>query len=102
MSPSLRSICQKQFKQRPTSDAIAPDKATLQPKHEQAHQKGTLIVFRFAVLQMRITVSCSGFRNAFLPEASSMINPFKSNGLFYLHSLDRSISSIRGVWLEFL
>ena len=27
------------------------------------------------------------------------INPFMSNGFFYLQSSDQSISSIRGVWL---
>ena len=29
------------------------------------------------------------------------INPFMPNGLFYLNSLDRSISYIRGLWLVF-
>ena len=28
--------------------------------------------------------------------------PFKPSGLFYLNSLDRSISFIRGVWLNFI
>ena len=30
------------------------------------------------------------------------INTFTSSGLFYLNSLDRSISCIRGVWLVFI
>ena len=30
------------------------------------------------------------------------INPFMPNRLFYLNSLDRSISYIRGVWLVFI
>ena len=31
-----------------------------------------------------------------------MLNPFKPSGLFYLNSLDRSISCTRGVWLVFI
>ena len=31
-----------------------------------------------------------------------IINPFMPNGLFYRHSSDRSISSIRDVWLLFI
>ena len=31
-----------------------------------------------------------------------MFNPFMPNGLDYIYSLDRSISSIRGVWLFLL
>ena len=31
-----------------------------------------------------------------------IINPFMLDGLFYLHSSDRSISNIRGVWLAFI
>ena len=30
------------------------------------------------------------------------INPFTPNELFYLNSLDRSISYLRGVWLVFI
>ena len=30
------------------------------------------------------------------------INPFIHSGIFYLHSLDQSISNIRGVWLFFI
>ena len=29
-------------------------------------------------------------------------NPFKPSGLFYLNSLDRSVFSIKGVWLVLL
>ena len=31
-----------------------------------------------------------------------ILNPFMLSGLFYLESLDKSISNIRGVWLVFL
>ena len=30
------------------------------------------------------------------------LNPFMPSGLFYLNSLDRSISNIRDVWLVFI
>ena len=31
-----------------------------------------------------------------------VVNPFVPNGLFYLKTLDKSISCIRGVWLVFI
>ena len=49
------------------------------------------------------------FPNIFLPAASAFhdiintsTNPFMPSGLFYLTSLDRSISYIRDVWLVFI
>ena len=38
----------------------------------------------------------------FYPKYSDTLNPFMPSGLFYLKSLDRSISYIRGVWLVFI
>ena len=34
--------------------------------------------------------------------ATDHINPFMPSGIFYLRSLDRSISNMRGVWLVFI
>ena len=36
-----------------------------------------------------------------IPDDLCLFNPFIPNGLFYFHSSDWSISSIRGVWLFF-
>ena len=36
-----------------------------------------------------------------IPNISSPLNPFMPSGLFYLNSLDRSISYIKGSWLVF-
>ena len=34
-------------------------------------------------------------------DRTEVLNPFMPSGLFYLKSLDRSISYVRGVWLVF-
>ena len=37
-----------------------------------------------------------------LEKTEMLINPFMPSGLFYLKSLDKSVSCLRGVWLVFI
>ena len=41
-------------------------------------------------------------RVASLESIYTHLNPFMPSGLFYLNSLDQSISSLRGVWSVFI
>ena len=58
--------------------------------------KQEVIIVVFLVKLCRKSTTC------IVPLKCRLFNPFMPNGFFYNHSLDWSISNIRGVWLVFI